>query len=987
MAKSANSRKTLIPERAESVVARLDGVLWSGATPKATESEVSWGEAPLDALKHCTKGRLGTFWLLFLILVVFFALFDLRNTLVESSVGADFQFEPLDSQRHGYTSTAVSDLWSAIGRNGRVIYVTSQLSLDMLFPLFLLWFSWWAVRQIFDQQAATHGRFYVLMLSLPLLMAASDVTENLLIVTMMLLKNSHSLVAPVASALTQMKWLFVYATGFGLVAAFISQRTLLAGRIAQYVVFIRVPLFFAAILLILTAARTSPTIQNLLTFETKTQVAYAAFGTYLACVIIISSAVHIWRLAQERFGVPKLGLDYEPGADFPDVSEFRRSALRRARWIIGASALLLAAPLILSFKIPGDGSAAIIASIAGLLPAVLIQFFVFWVSQRLNGVGSKSKFAGLSRRTIRLFGDGYIYNGYRLYHGHMMSLSIFLVLGLLYFLGYRALHPEQPMGQFLDVPPIAYVVSLIAFLCLALSKISFLFDRIRVPVLLILLFWVGLLHVLQNGSDETHFFDVEMVRDAGTKPTISEAFAARASFKPSYQARENIIVIAVSGGGIHAAGWATAVLSGLHAELGEEFLDDVYFISSTSGGSVGVYYFIEAARTDSALIEQAPRAATASSLEATSWGAVFTDIPRYIVPFARTALYEDMDRAQAMEVAWLRWRHCMLNEAKSHSGSLERIESCRRLSGAEFTEGTTMLSDWGKDAASGRLPGIVFNATIIEDGQQFYASSLDLSELEISTRDEVGDFALPNPKSRETEDVLWSFGGFDPTLCRHYRLLKDCAGGALDMAAVTAARLSSTFPYVSPVARAKFKDSELTKQLLRDWHVADGGYFDNSGTVAAIRWLEVTRNQLATPSNILFVQINPFPEDELSSPDSGERDSRHMLKSLIAPLEGLYAVRNSSQRTRADFEAWLMNSLFPESGPGSPQFAAVEFRPRGDVPDRPEPPVSWELSDKNIERICLDWKDSAHVVQAIENFLSQTEDAPQRELSCGWLEQ
>ena len=57
----------------------------------------------------------------------------------------------------------------------------------------------------------------------------------------------------------------------------------------------------------------------------------------------------------------------------------------------------------------------------------------------------------------------------------------------------------------------------------------------------------------------------------------------------------------------------------------------------------------------------------------------------------------------------------------------------------------------------------------------------------------------------------------------------------------TAARLSATFPYVTPAARALPRADLVPNsdaESLSTYHVVDGGYADNEGAVTSVDWMK-----------------------------------------------------------------------------------------------------------------------------------------------------
>src|SRR5262249_5682248 len=110
-----------------------------------------------------------------------------------------------------------------------------------------------------------------------------------------------------------------------------------------------------------------------------------------------------------------------------------------------------------------------------------------------------------------------------------------------------------------------------------------------------------------------------------------------------------------------------------------------------------------------------------------------------------------------------------------------------------------------------------------------------------------------------------------------------------DVAPVTAARLSATFPYVSPAARA---NADLPRSSR--FHFVDGGYWDNFGVASAIEFLDQAVERGTGVQHILLIEIR----DRKSSAHEGSRGARGGLFQTIAPGEALYNVRDNGQSTR-----------------------------------------------------------------------------------------
>src|SRR5262249_27402625 len=79
--------------------------------------------------------------------------------------------------------------------------------------------------------------------------------------------------------------------------------------------------------------------------------------------------------------------------------------------------------------------------------------------------------------------------------------------------------------------------------------------------------------------------------------------------------------------------------------------------------------------------------------------------------------------------------------------------------------------------------------------------------------------------------------------------------GDRDLRAATAARLSASFPYVSPAARSHLGDPDSALA-----HVVDGGYYDNYGVTSLVEWLDYALGK-GLLDEVLVIQIQSFDDD------------------------------------------------------------------------------------------------------------------------------
>jgi hypothetical protein len=258
------------------------------------------------------------------------------------------------------------------------------------------------------------------------------------------------------------------------------------------------------------------------------------------------------------------------------------------------------------------------------------------------------------------------------------------------------------------------------------------------------------------------------------------------------------------------------------------------------------------------------------------------------------------------------------------------------------------------------MPVVVFNATEVETGRRVLLSPV------------VG------PTSRH----------------EHINLLR-ALDFRRDVKVVTAARLSATFPYVSPVA----KPDDLGVSGIG--HVADGGYADNEGVMTAVDWIDCLhqaysncpKEQRPFDRIVLLRLVHtvaaPLVTGHGNRPmrKPGLLDASGWLYSVFGPVQTMLQVRTASQLERGDLEVHLaghdefrraqqtihhLTAALPEatrlssSGVGDwPELSAgvadplqvevieLQFDP---VDPTVEPPLSWKLSPLQDQAYDAAWR-------------------------------
>jgi hypothetical protein len=354
-----------------------------------------------------------------------------------------------------------------------------------------------------------------------------------------------------------------------------------------------------------------------------------------------------------------------------------------------------------------------------------------------------------------------------------------------------------------------------------------------------------------------------------------------------------IVVVAAGGGGIHQAAWTARVLTGLTDLWGAKFAGSLRFISGASAGSVGALHYLNEYRADArpkAFAEggDLTRVVTAAEASATGdvwWGIAYPDLFRAVVPLVPGKFVPaDWDRGWALEQSWSRAIH--------------------PPSDKPFT-----IGKWRADAAAGWRPAFAFNAMVVETGQRVILGTHELR----------GANANGSGATKGVSDVT----------------------SGQDLSLITAARLSASFPFITPFARPTQTDRQPTPTV---FHLTDGGYWDNYGVVSVLEWLREAKGAIGTRP-VLVVQIPPSPD-----PPVAERDQSWVWQ-LTAPLVALASVRVNAQKARNEQEIEQLTASWRKDG-GRIDFVEIPYGRK----DLPPETLSWHLSRAERCAIEKSWR-------------------------------
>lgn len=545
--------------------------------------------------------------------------------------------------------------------------------------------------------------------------------------------------------------------------------------------------------------------------------------------------------------------------------------------------------------------------------------------------------------------------------------------------------------------PIAFYAVMLLFLVgFFLSGLAYWLDRFGLPpVVFAALYVVGCFWV--GASD--HYFEVDVkarrLQDHSSEVDADESnayvVAARGPLLPESDLEQlywssvmekwplpeingvkTLVVVTASGGGIQAAAWTTKVLTELDKEL-PGFGRSIGLISSVSGGSVGVMQYVgHRGPIDQPLTAETKdsinKLARERSLEAVSWGLAFPDFVRAIAPPAAPPL---TDRAWALESWW--WSQM---GRKGNSGDRQAMQE------VTIRDLIPLIKEY-------KIPPIVFNSTCVETGQRVLISpmhadiapqpdSLDWPRVQgVDDRDERSRI-LDTTAHQLVSKPIDFLDFYDACLVGNRRDDPN-AGTRANLRISTAARLSATFSYVTPVARPcptqgfgllpliqrrMARPTNLEKRL--HLHFCDGGYADNPGLVTAIRSLKdlldyYQKNDLAAPfDQVLIVRIEPFPKTAAEV----AKDNTGYTSAVYGPTAAMHATRVSTQAERGELEMRLLQAGAPNF---HKQFASAQK-------------AILRLSPPEIQEFSLPAESSQVVIQAkamTNNFLQNTGVEPE----------
>ena len=535
-----------------------------------------------------------------------------------------------------------------------------------------------------------------------------------------------------------------------------------------------------------------------------------------------------------------------------------------------------------------------------------------WKGERVNRFkGFTNRISQWPLEILRCAGEGYLIDcralrgALALRSGHVFALALSLMAFATYLgIGYaKGKIDAQPTV----VPALAFLLLFGIVLCWILGALTFFLDRYRVP----LVSGVAILSLITIYAPQSdHIYRIEA---AATPDRIDPASLVR---RRTGEGKKRIILVATAGGGIQAAAWTARVLRGLEEECAPasspssnqplcDFRDSVVLISGVSGGSLGAIAYARSFTDFPTPMDssQVPYNAAQPALDEVAWAWMNPDIGRAILPWFRTQF---VDRGWALEEKW----------AAVNKTYVPHVSRFRRLLTDRGQD--SWLGDWARETEEHTMPALLLNATLVERGQPLVFSSTNF------------------PRENDPRGLI-----------NFYDRYRDS-----DIRVTTAARLSASFPYVAPAARASRKPSTVG-----DDHVVDGGYYDNYGITSLLGWLQDVIDHTTDPDvargleDVLILQIRPFAQSVPGPPSP-----RGWGYQLIAPVNALLNVRDTGQSARDQTEL----ALFTRAHQQKTRIWRADFFYPAETKEHQncaDTPLSWKLSLEQTNCILTAWND------------------------------
>lgn len=566
--------------------------------------------------------------------------------------------------------------------------------------------------------------------------------------------------------------------------------------------------------------------------------------------------------------------------------------------------------------------------------AKFVGEFFSWLPRRL----------GVFHHMLKPVEDG---NKHVLKSDHLFAITNVLMVVIVYVFIAWIYYPFHTTKVPANPPALAYFYMLLFLLIWTLTAIDYHFSRWQISPLLVITLWMAFIYtVFQSGLARKtdlaidHHFEV-IPRESSAKSIEPVAVAATPG-------SDTLVVVTATGGGIWASGWFSASLQHLIQDHGLRY-PDIRMLSTVSGGSVGAAQFIRARLAhlerggppeSDVWLADAFTNSVDSSLTAATYA--FSSYDFWTTAFGGFAFWaRNHDRGLMIE---RKWAQIGAKPPGQKSGPW-RV-------GDSTTPSVLQLVPW---IQKGEIPAPIFNCTVMETGRRIMTSPMHFEDRRGIVRDSSATDSWLSPESARAQTLFELLS--TPTVEKPHLNLPE--PDQLDIGMWSAARLSATFSYVSPAARARnLKEREMggpvnTETDLREFHLIDGGYYDNYGVASALDFLTpVMKDRNRADSKLTFnkaliIQLRSskaFPPSD-NTPSSG------FGAAVFGPLMGLANNRDASAVTRNQEALLAFIDRWNDVPDRKAELATVVFEyPLKDAP------LSWHLTRDQKDALQNPWR-------------------------------
>lgn len=523
-----------------------------------------------------------------------------------------------------------------------------------------------------------------------------------------------------------------------------------------------------------------------------------------------------------------------------------------------------------------------------------------------------------------------------------------------------------------NIPPAAFIYALLLPLIWIVTALWVYLSRYRLAILAAVL-----ATALVTRLATIHWIEAAIGGPSHTYDVVPKQTPPSSLANPPAQ---KLIVVAASGGGILAAGWTAHVLTQLHMAHGD-FPRQLGLISAVSGGSVGAAHYLsgldaignlrDAAKRKAALTAIA-NDAMRSSLASTSYGVAFADFRRIVFPFFAD---EAFDRGRLIEADWRRLANCR-KAALARGIDESKFQDFCRQQNTDLIEAKTWISQMlaRTNASAPVKPTLIFNSTVMETGERIAITSLaslqspwhggsdnpprhaharTLSEFLSAAK------ATTAPDPSKQDSGAQKLGSCDPARFRQ----------GYDIDLWSAARLSATFSYVSPAARAACLDPVANEReaaasdSLGRLHLIDGGYHDNFGVASALDWIV---SHQSSDGGLPFERIALI--EIRAKPDiPSAREQNEWSSAWLGPFWGLFNSWGFAQTSANDTAVNQLIARFKDDlRKRKVCIDSFVFVPKW------AGPLSWHLSEEQKAILRQQWDEGTNpaVLENLKKFLA-----------------